>query len=298
MKRGSWTRASSSSVAAARRHRGRSRAARPSERPRARRRAARAARGGGRGARGRRTAGRPRGARACVVAVHVVTTHVAALRARMIAFSPRRARGGGCGRLRDRCESRSSRSTLSSLQWWGCCRSCSCARRSARRRATRTSSRWRRRTTSTARPAGCSSTAFAPSAGSPAAATEPATLDALTKASPAARGDAATKRCDDLVSKMKNAPLFEKNVPTLVALVDAGGKIVGRNGTNMSRGDDMAGTYPGLKATLADGAVRARTSGTRRTAYLASYVAVRDSSGTHHRARSSRRGRSTTRSRA
>ncbi|MGH7295603.1 MAG: hypothetical protein ACRELB_11745, partial [Polyangiaceae bacterium] len=111
-----------------------------------------------------------------------------------------------------------------------------------------------------------------------AAASEGATSDALTKASQAARGDAATKRCEDLVSKMKNAPLFEKNVPTLVALVDASGKIVGRNGTNMNRGDDMAGTYRGLKSTLSTG-----QSGSdiwyEKDRFLASYVAVHDSGG-------------------
>ncbi|HEY8087812.1 MAG TPA: hypothetical protein VIF09_08205, partial [Polyangiaceae bacterium] len=111
-----------------------------------------------------------------------------------------------------------------------------------------------------------------------AAAAEAATSDALTKASQSARGDAATKRCEDLVSKMKNAPLFEKNVPTLVALVDAAGKIVGRNGTNMNRGDEMAGIYRGLKSTLSTG-----QSGSdiwyEKDRFLASYVAVHDSNG-------------------
>jgi methyl-accepting chemotaxis protein len=107
------------------------------------------------------------------------------------------------------------------------------------------------------------------------AALESATVDALTKATQEARGDAATKRCDDLVSRMKNAPLFERNVPTLVALVDVAGHIVGRNNSNLSRGDDLAGMYAGLKSTLASG-----QSGSdiwyERDRYLASYVAVRD----------------------
>jgi hypothetical protein len=111
-----------------------------------------------------------------------------------------------------------------------------------------------------------------------AAANEQATLDALTKASPSARGEAATKRCDDLVSKMKNETLFDRNVPTFAALVDASGKIVGRNGSNLNRGDDLAATYAGLKATLATG-----QSGSdvwyERDRYLASYVAVRDEQG-------------------
>ncbi len=111
-----------------------------------------------------------------------------------------------------------------------------------------------------------------------AAASEQSTLDALSKASLAARGEAATRRCEELFSKMKNAPLFEKNVPTLVALVDGSGKIVGRNGTNMNRGDDMAATYAGLKSTLKTG-----QSGSdiwfEKDRYLASYVAVHDSTG-------------------
>jgi hypothetical protein len=111
-----------------------------------------------------------------------------------------------------------------------------------------------------------------------AAAVEPATADALGKATPGARSDAATTRCDDLVSKMKNAPLFDRNVPTLVALVDTSGRVVGRNNSNLGRGDDLAGTYPGLKATLTTG-----QSGSdiwyERDRYLASYVAVHDDQG-------------------
>jgi hypothetical protein len=106
----------------------------------------------------------------------------------------------------------------------------------------------------------------------------PATVDALSKATAAARGDAATRACDDLVSRMKNAPLFERNVPTLVALVDTAGRIVGRNNSNLSRGDDIGSTYAGLKASLATG-----QSGSdvwyERDRYLASYAAVRDDQG-------------------
>jgi hypothetical protein len=109
-------------------------------------------------------------------------------------------------------------------------------------------------------------------------ATEPATNDALTKATASARGDAATKVCDDLVSRTKNAPLFERNVPTFVALVDTSGRVVGRNNSNLGRGDDLAAVYPGLKATLATG-----HSGSdvwyEKDRYLASYVVARDDKG-------------------
>lgn len=111
-----------------------------------------------------------------------------------------------------------------------------------------------------------------------AAAAEPATVEALSKATATARGDAATTRCDDLFSRMKNAALFERNVPTLVALVDTAGKIVGRNNSNLGRGDDLAGVYPGLKPTLSSG-----QSGSdvwyERDRYLASFVVVHDEQG-------------------
>ncbi len=109
-------------------------------------------------------------------------------------------------------------------------------------------------------------------------AAEPATADPLAKGTPAARSDAATKRCDDLVSKMKNAPLFDRNVPTFVALVDSTGKVVGRNNSNLGRGDDLASQYAGLKAALTNG-----QSGSdiwfEHDRYLASYVGVHDEQG-------------------
>jgi methyl-accepting chemotaxis protein len=56
------------------------------------------------------------------------------------------------------------------------------------------------------------------------------------------------------------------------------GKIVGRNSSSLGRGDDLAGSYEGLKSTLATG-----RSGSdvwyEHDHYLASYAAVRDEQG-------------------
>src|SRR5260221_2560502 len=62
-----------------------------------------------------------------------------------------------------------------------------------------------------------------------AKAAETSTIESLTKATENARADAATRRCDDIVSQTKAASLFDGTVPTLAALVDKEGKIVGRN---------------------------------------------------------------------
>ncbi|HXN31593.1 MAG TPA: MXAN_5187 C-terminal domain-containing protein [Polyangiaceae bacterium] len=107
------------------------------------------------------------------------------------------------------------------------------------------------------------------------ASVEQGAIDALAKGTASARGEAATRHCEDVVSKMKNASLFERNVPTLVAIVDAGGKIVGRNNSNLNRGDDLGSTYPGLKATLASGQAGSDVW-YESDRYLATYVAVRD----------------------
>jgi hypothetical protein len=104
---------------------------------------------------------------------------------------------------------------------------------------------------------------------------EQGAVDALAKGTASARGEAATKHCEDVVSEMKNAPLFERNVPTLVAIVDAAGRIVGRNNSNLNRGDDLAGTYRGLKETLASGQPGSDVW-YESDRYLATYVAVRD----------------------
>ncbi len=104
---------------------------------------------------------------------------------------------------------------------------------------------------------------------------EQGAIDALAKGTASARGEAATRHCEDVVSKMKNAALFERNVPTLVAIVDEGGKIVGRNNSNLNRGDDLGSTYPGLKSTLASGQAGSDVW-YESDRYLATYVAVRD----------------------
>src|SRR5262249_13557988 len=63
-----------------------------------------------------------------------------------------------------------------------------------------------------------------------------------------------------------------------VAVIDTQGRIVGRNGTNMSRGDSI-GTYAGLKATLTSGQSGSDIWYEGKDRVLASYVVVRESGG-------------------
>jgi hypothetical protein len=110
-----------------------------------------------------------------------------------------------------------------------------------------------------------------------AKASEPATAEPLSKASPGARGEAATKRCDDLINQTKSNAMFEGNSPTYAALVDTAGKIVGRNGTGQSRGEDVNATFPGLKAVLGGGGPMSEVSPSEKQ--LSAYVPVTDEQG-------------------
>jgi len=107
---------------------------------------------------------------------------------------------------------------------------------------------------------------------------EPATLDATNKGTLAAQQEAATARCDAIASAARGA--FE-SAPSLVALVDAKGKTLGRNGSTLMRGENLATPYAGLKDALASGHTGSDiwVNKERNDQYLASYAPFRDAQG-------------------
>jgi hypothetical protein len=106
---------------------------------------------------------------------------------------------------------------------------------------------------------------------------EPATRAALGKATPDARGDAARQLCDQIASAASGA-LGAK--PSIVAVVDNAGKIVGRNGSDLNRGDDIGSAYPAFKEATAKAHPGSDvwTDKARADQYIASYAPVRDDS--------------------
>jgi hypothetical protein len=108
-------------------------------------------------------------------------------------------------------------------------------------------------------------------------ATEPAAIEVFNKASDGAKGDAATAFCDSVAGAAKSA---FSTAPSLVAFVDANGKLVGRNGSPLERGDDLGTAYPLVKASIAKGVGGSDVWNTRKTdKYVVSYAPVRDASG-------------------
>lgn len=114
-------------------------------------------------------------------------------------------------------------------------------------------------------------------------AAEPATSDVLSKpaASPSAQGGAATALSDAILGAAKQAPAFGGAVPSLVVVLDAHGKTIGRNGVNLGRDEDLSLLFPPLKDALAGG----RTGSDvwfipeKSFQYLTSYAPVRDEAG-------------------
>jgi len=115
-----------------------------------------------------------------------------------------------------------------------------------------------------------------------ARASDPGTAEPVgPNASPSGRGDKATSIADGVMAAAKGSPAFEGRLPSLVAIVDAQGRVVGRNGSSLSRGDDLGAIYRPLKDAIAAG-----QSGSdiwvdkgRNDSYLASYAPLRDEAG-------------------
>ena len=68
-----------------------------------------------------------------------------------------------------------------------------------------------------------------------------------------ARSDGATGVANGIKSATSKAPTIAGLAPSLVALVDAKGTALGRDGSQFLRGDDLGGMYPALRAGLSQG---------------------------------------------
>jgi len=104
------------------------------------------------------------------------------------------------------------------------------------------------------------------------------TRGALSKATQDARADASRQLADQIASAAQTA-IGTK--PSIVALVDANGKIVGRNGSDLNRGDDIGSAYPAFKDAITKGHPGSDvwTDSKRADQYIASYAPVRDDNG-------------------
>ena len=93
-----------------------------------------------------------------------------------------------------------------------------------------------------------------------------------------ARQEEATEYSNRLLSGAATNPVFDQMAPAMVMVVDANGVSLGRNGTNLGRGEDLATGHPSLKAALAQGVTATDVWADNRTSQLmsVSYAPVRD----------------------
>jgi len=96
-----------------------------------------------------------------------------------------------------------------------------------------------------------------------------------------ARSEAATAEANRLRDAAVSEPLFAKMAPSLVLIVDAQGVAVGRNGSALMRGENVAAAYPSLAETLKTGRTASALwiNHKRQEQMLASYAPLRGENG-------------------
>ena len=95
------------------------------------------------------------------------------------------------------------------------------------------------------------------------------------------RQEAATAAANKLRDAAVAEASFAKMAPSLVLLVDAAGVTLGRNGSNLMRGDKLGEIYPSLAESLKSGKTMSDVwlNRTRQEQLLASYAPVRGDEG-------------------
>jgi hypothetical protein len=79
------------------------------------------------------------------------------------------------------------------------------------------------------------------------------TRDVFKTGTVKARQEAATTAANMLRADAVASPVFAGMAPTLVAVVDASGVVLGRDSSNLMRGEDVGEMHPSIKASIAQG---------------------------------------------
>jgi hypothetical protein len=109
-------------------------------------------------------------------------------------------------------------------------------------------------------------------------ANEKASREIFKAGTVSARQEEATEYSNRLLSAAVSYPVFDQMAPTFLGVVDANGIALGRNGTNLGRGEDLAAGHPSLSAAIAQGVTATDVWADNRTSQLmsVSYAPVRD----------------------
>jgi hypothetical protein len=112
-------------------------------------------------------------------------------------------------------------------------------------------------------------------------ATNESTRNVLALGTPEARSEAATAEANRLRDAAVSEPMFAKMAPSLVLFVDAQGIAVGRNGSALMRGEQVAAQYPSLVESIKTGTTGSAIwiNKQRQEQMLASFAPLRSESG-------------------
>ncbi len=112
-------------------------------------------------------------------------------------------------------------------------------------------------------------------------ASAPSVRAVLASGTADARSEAATAEANRLRDAAVSEPMFAKMAPSLVLIVDARGVVVGRNGSALMRGENVAAAYPSLAESLKSGqsASAMWVNHKRQEQMLTSYAPLRGDNG-------------------
>jgi len=112
-------------------------------------------------------------------------------------------------------------------------------------------------------------------------ATSPSVHAVLSGGTADARSEAATAETNRLRDAAVSEPTFAKMAPSLVLIVDAQGVAVGRNGSALMRGENVAAAYPSLAESLKTGHTASAIwlNHKRQEQMLTSYAPIRGDNG-------------------
>jgi len=112
-------------------------------------------------------------------------------------------------------------------------------------------------------------------------ATAPSVHAVLASGTADARSEAATAEANRLRDAAVSEPMFAKMAPSLVLIVDAQGVAVGRNGSALMRGENVAAAYPSLAESLKSGHTASALwlNHKRQEQMLTSYAPLRGDNG-------------------
>lgn len=96
-----------------------------------------------------------------------------------------------------------------------------------------------------------------------------------------ARAEGATEQCNRIQAAAAQTPALAGTPPAIVTLVDVNGISLGRNGSNLMRGEDLGKAHPRMKETIAAGASGSAVwyNPQQSQQWFVSYAAVRDGAG-------------------